>query len=583
MKSPRKVLVAIVAGVVAIAAVGWALSTQLRSPADEAARRTPPKASLITAAVERRELMSSVVLNGALEYGSPLPISLAGVVGGTTGAEVGGGIQRATRAPRKGRIREGGVLMEVNGRPVFVLRGKVPMHRTIVPGTKGDDIEQLQAALRRLGFGAPRSGVFDQGTIAAVGRMYAKRGYEAQQPALAERQNADSLRKAVQAAQEALATERKALDEGRDIQPLKIKLDNAKSDLRTAESTLEETESRRTTPEDETKTEAAAAAVRAAEEKLLEAEQQLEAARRPPAQPSATATPTAAADPAPTTDTSLQEMRVSNARAELDTARSAHGRLEEEARQNRTTRLRELRKNVRAAQEALFAAEQGLRHAKNLSPTRLKVANAGKDVAAAKALLAEFLRTYGASIPPGELVFLPTLPVRVNKTTVKAGQPVDKDVATVTSSTFAVSGTLEAAEADLLRPGMTATIELETGKTYPATLTAVGEKARLAGQAKGATGDQAVLITPTSMKGLKGLAGTTVTARVTVGSTDEPVLVVPVAAVITSADGKARVKVERAADKTEDVEVRTGLTADGNVQVSGQGLNEGDRVVVSGA
>ncbi|GAA0949373.1 peptidoglycan-binding protein [Nonomuraea longicatena] len=583
MKSPRKVLVAIVAAVVAIAAVGWALSTQLRSPADEAARRTPPKASLITAAVERRELVSSVVLNGALEYGSPLPISLAGVVGGTTGAEAGGGIQRATRAPRKGRIREGAVLMEVNGRPVFVLRGKVPMHRTLVPGTKGDDIEQLQAALRRLGFGAPRSGVFDQGTIAAVGRMYARRGYEAQQPALAERQNADALRKAVQSAQEGLATERKALDEGRDIQPLKIKLDNAKSDLRTAESALEEAESRRTTPEDETRTEAAAAAVRAAEEKLLEAEQQLDAARRPPAQPSSTPTATSAPDPAPTTDTSLQEMRVANARAELDTARRAYERLEEEARQNRTTRLRELRKSVRAAQEALFAAEQGLRQARNLSPTRLKVANAQKDVAAAKALLAEFLRTYGVSIPPGELVFLPTLPVRVNKTTVKAGQPVDKDVATVTSSTFAVSGTLEAAEADLLRPGMSASIELETGRTYPAVLTAVGEKAKLAGQAKAEAGDQAVLITPTSMKGLKGLAGTTVTARVTVGSTDEPVLVVPVAAVITSADGKARVKVERTADKTEDVEVRTGLTADGNVQVSGQGLNEGDRVVVSGA
>ncbi len=72
------------------------------------------------------------------------------------------------------------------------------------------------------------------------------------------------------------------------------------------------------------------------------------------------------------------------------------------------------------------------------------------------------------------------------------------------------------------------------------------------------------------------------TARVTVGATKEPVLVVPVAAVVTAADGRARVQVEYATDRTREVEVRTGLTADGNVEVTGA-LKEGDRVVVSGA
>ncbi|MFD1544613.1 peptidoglycan-binding protein [Nonomuraea guangzhouensis] len=572
MKSPRKLLAFVIAGVVVIAAAGWVVSTRLRSPADEAARRTAPKASLVTAAVERRKLVSTIVVSGTLAYGSPVPLTLAGVVGGTSE------LQRVTRAPRQGRLTEGAVFMEVNGRPVFALRGSVPMHRTIGPGTEGKDVKQLQKALRRLGFGGPASGVFDRATIAAVTRMYKKKGYEAQQPTLADRQAYDTLRKAVQTAQETLATEKQTLDQGRDVLPLKVKLANAKADLKSARAALKEAEGQRLTPEDDTKLATADTAVRAAEEKLLEAEQALAAARSQP-----TTTPTATPAPQTTTaDTSLLELRVDNARAELEQAREAYGRIMEEARQARDKRLEELRKTVRTANDGLVTAKQALRQARQLSPTKLKVADASKDVSAARSLLAEFSRTYGTAIPPGEVVFLPKLPARVQKTGVKAGQAVENEVATVTSSTFMVTGTVEAAESDLLRPGMSAAIELDSGKTYPATLTAVGEKATVPGQEKAAENTQPVLLTPSSMKGLKGLSGTAVTAKVTVGATEEPVLVVPVAAVVTGADGKARVQVEYATDKTKEVEVRTGLTADGNVEVSGT-LHEGDRVVVGDA
>ncbi|MET7327262.1 peptidoglycan-binding protein [Nonomuraea sp. NPDC005650] len=572
MKSPRKLLAGVVAGVVIIAGAGWAVGSRLRSPADEAARRAAPRASLVTAAVERRKLVSTVVVSGTLEYGSPLPVSLAGAVGGTSE------LQRATRAPRQGRFSEGAVLMEVNGRPVFALRGSVPMHRTIAPGSEGDDVKQLQRALRRLGYGGPVSGVFDQATIAAVTRMYAKKGYEAQQPTLTDRQAYDTLRKAVQTAQEGLATEKKALDQGRDVLPLKMRLANAGTDLKAAERALREAEARELTPEDETRTVAAEAAVRAAQEKLAEAEQALAEARRQPTQP----TPTATATPQPTasTDTSLLELRVRNAEADLAAALEARERVSEEARQAREKSLVELRRAVRTAKEAKAAAEQALRQARQLSPTRLKVANAGKDVAAAKGMLAEFARTYGTSVPPGEVVFLPKLPARVRKVSVKQGQQVEKEVATVTGSAFTVTGSVAATEAELLRTGMEAAIELDTGRMYKASLTAVGDQAKVPGVEEAEDGAEPILLTPASMKGLK--PGTAVTARVTVGATKEPVLVVPVAAVITGADGRARVRVEYATDRTRDVEVRTGLTADGNVQVAGA-LKEGDRVVVSGA
>ncbi|MEV0620427.1 peptidoglycan-binding protein [Nonomuraea sp. NPDC050404] len=577
MKSPRRLLAGVIAGVLIIAGAGWAVGARLRSPADEAARRAAPAASLVTAPVERRKLVSTVVLSGMLEYGSPLPISLAGVVGGT--AE----LQRATRAPKKGRIREGAVLMEVNGRPVFALRGTVPMHRTLAPGSKGDDVKQLQRALRGLGFGAPSSGVFDSATIAAVTRMYAKKGYEAQQPTLADRQTHDTLRKAVQTAQATLATEKQALDQGRDVLPLKVKLDNTKNDLAEANAALAENEARELTAADEAKVAAADAAVRAAEEALLTAEQALDAARNPT--PTSTPTPTATVTPTVTPvsftpDTSLLELRVENARADLAAAHEARELALREAGEARKSRLAELRKSVRTAKELVVTAEQELRRARQLSPARLKVSHAKKDVAAAKEMLAEYARTYGVSIPPGEVVFLPKLPARVQKVSVKAGQRIEDEVATVTGSTFTVSGAVEPAESELLRPGMAAGIELDTGRTYPASLTAIGEKAKVPGAEEVADGSQPVLLTPSSGKGLR--PGVAVTARVTVGATKHPVLVVPVVAVITSADGKARVRVEYATDRTRDVEVRTGLTADGNVEVSGD-LKEGDRVVVSNA
>ncbi|MFI6743083.1 peptidoglycan-binding protein [Nonomuraea sp. NPDC050451] len=565
MRTPRGKLLLVLAVVLAVAGTGWGVAALLRSPADEAAARRPPEPSLVTVAVERRKLVATVVVSGTLEYGSPYPVSLAGVVGGSETT------QRATRAPRRGTLAEGAVIMEVNGRPVFVFFGTVPMHRSIVSGAKGADVEQLQKALRRLGYRAPATGVFDQATIAAVSRFYAKKGYEAQQPTLELRQKRDDLRRAVRTAQEVLATERVALDQGKDVLPLKAKLANARQDLKEAEQALKSARAQDRTTEDEAKIEAAESAVRAAEEKLLAARQELAQAT---ATPTPASSPTGAATAGPPGDTRLLELRVANATAELAAARSALERVLKEAGTTRAARLTELGKNVRLAREAVATAEQALRQARQLSPVKLKVANAQRDLAAARALLAEFSRTYGITVPPGEVVFLPRLPARLHKPTVKAGEPVDKSIATVTSSSFVVSGSVDVAEAERVKPGLNASIETEAGKTVAGTVTSLGGR-----DAKGAV---PVTITPTSMKSLRKLAGAPVTVRVTIGATDREVLVVPAAAVVTATDGRARVQVEIAPDRTEEVEVRTGLSADGAVEVTGD-LEPGDLVVVNSA
>jgi hypothetical protein len=589
MRSSKRTLSGVLAGIVVIAGAGWAVGTRLRSPADEAALRQPPKPSLVTSPVVRRKLTSTVTVSGTLAYGSPLPVFLAGVVGGT--AET----QRVTRAPHPGAIREGSVLMEVNGRPVFALRGRVPMHRTMAPGTRGRDVGQLQAALRRLGFTTPATGVFDRSTAAAVRRWYGGRGYTAQEPDLAARRELETLRQAVQTAQETLAADRKALDAGRDVRPLKLKLDNAREDLRAAERALEREDLRELIPEEARRLEALRQAARTAEEASLTAEQALAAAK-------------------PEDDRRLLEVKASNARQDVQAAEEALASFDQEVADARETRLAGAGAAVRRAQEAVSTAEQALRQARQTSPLRLKVANGRRNLAGAKAILAEYLRTYGVSVPPGEIVFLPRLPARLDKAAVRPGDAVEGEVATVTSAAFAVTGSVESKEAGLLRKGMKATLETGDGAELSAVLTATGEAARLATAAPGGSGDTGggsggtggtgggsgavsgrsggrfgsvpVLLTPTAAKGLRELVGTTVTVKISVGSTESAVLTVPVAAVVTSADGRPRVQVELPGDRTRDVTVTTGLAADGNVQVTPveQGaLEEGDRVVVGGA
>ncbi|MEV4186652.1 peptidoglycan-binding domain-containing protein, partial [Streptosporangium canum] len=536
-------------------------------------------------------LTSTDTVSGTLTYGSPLPVTLAGTVGGAGGnggaGGAGGTPQRVTTAPKPGPIRAGQVLMQVNGRPVFAMEGKKPMYRPLVPGTEGDDVKQLQRALR-----VKVTGVFDAATVAAVKRWYAKRGYKAQEPDLESRKTLQQLRQAVQTAKETLAADRKALDEGLDVRPLRIRLDNARRDLRSAEKALEEAPE--ITPEHETQLAALRRAVRAAEEQVLAAEQALAEAVRPaptPTTPPTTPAPTPAPMPS-AVDTSLLEMKLANARQDLYEAQQAVAAYEEQIRVERDKRLEELRKGVRTAKEAEATAAQALGRARKVSPLQMKVAHSKGNLADAHTMLAEFLKTYGVSVPAGEIVFLPTLPARIDKAEVKPGDTIEGKVATVTSSAFAVTGSVDAKEAKLLRPGQEASMETMDGTQLPATLTAAGEEARVS-PAEGEegekddgsdTGSVPVLLTPGSAKGLKSLVGSPMTVRISVGSTEGEVLAVPVSAVVTSADGRPRVRVALDGDRTREVEVRTGLTADGDVEVTpvraGE-LEEGDRVVVS--
>jgi hypothetical protein len=466
--SGRRRLGVVVSAVVLVGAGGWFAGTQVQSPADAAASHRAPKAGPVTVSVVRQSLTASVVATGSVEFASPRPLSLAGPVGSgaSAGADGEGAEQRVTKAPVAGtKIKEGDVLMTVNGRPVFALGGSVPMYRALGPGTSGDDVTQLQKALKRLGFDpGGTGGTYGQGTATAVADWYKSKGYDAQEPSPTDQQQLGSLEQAVSAAQETLLT--------------------TNSGAGTASSS--ETGS------------------------------------------------SSSPNPQSSTDKQVHEIQVKSAQKALDLANGA---------------------------------------------------------------LSSFKATYGTKVPAGEVVFLPKLPARLDKVSVKTGDTPSAQIGTVTSSDVVVQAAVPGTDAQLLRHGMTARLTTADGKSAQGTVDVVAdgsdsssgtESAATApsttddtNSASDSTAAVQVRITVPEPGPLAGEAEAAVKVTIKVGASDGKVLTVPMAAIHTSSDGRARVKVERG-DAVTDVHVTVGLSAAGIVEVKPDGgtLEAGERVVV---
>src|SRR5438128_2526597 len=119
------------AAIVGLAIVGWVAARQIRSPARIAADTAAPKASAITVPVVRRTLASEVIVRGTVRYGGAQEAVLASSRL-KQDAKQGAGSDIVTQPPLLGkRLGAGDVAMTVDGRPVFVLPGAVPMHRDL--------------------------------------------------------------------------------------------------------------------------------------------------------------------------------------------------------------------------------------------------------------------------------------------------------------------------------------------------------------------------------------------------------------------------------------------------------------------
>ncbi|MCT9074987.1 peptidoglycan-binding protein [Streptomyces fulvoviolaceus] len=176
MASRRRWVVAVALGAVLATLGGLGAALLVKSPAQVAAEAGAPSPDVLTAPVEHRVLTSSVITRGQVVAGQTVEV--------IPQVPAGEGAARAviTRIPvRAGdTVKAGRLLMEVSGRPVFTLQGSLPVYRDLRPGATGDDVRQLQRALRKLGHDtAPdTTGRFGSGTKAALNSFYATLGYE---------------------------------------------------------------------------------------------------------------------------------------------------------------------------------------------------------------------------------------------------------------------------------------------------------------------------------------------------------------------------------------------------------------------
>lgn len=177
----------------------------VKSPEQLRAETAPPDRSLLTAPVEKRILASTVVTRGTVDAAARVDATPATVPGASTL------VVTALAVGRGDTVRAGQVLLAVSGRPVIALQGEIPGYRDLRPGSDGQDVVQLQEALRRLGHyrGGDRQGRFGPATKAAVSGLYQRVGFAVPDTG---GQEGKGDRAALLAAADAVTAARRALD-----------------------------------------------------------------------------------------------------------------------------------------------------------------------------------------------------------------------------------------------------------------------------------------------------------------------------------------------------------------------------------
>jgi multidrug efflux pump subunit AcrA (membrane-fusion protein) len=442
-------------------------------------------------------------------------------------------------------VVEGQRVIEVSGRPVFVLVGDVPVYRSLRPGMTGADVAQLQAALSRLGCPiTDAAGVYGPDTKACVGTFYADAGYEALPSSETEAADLAAAGKAVDDAQAAVdaadALWRQAAEGvgGSALLAVQLALESARRGYSDAVV-------------------AAADSVAQSEAELAAAQTELDRVRADPA-----ATPA---------DVSAVELKVGQQQSAVEAARRSGA------------------SSVADAADAVKLAEASLAEATNPDTTAeyiaLGQALATRDTAtvALEALQA----TTGPTVAQGEIVFMPALPARVRTTVTSLGsldttnESTSGGIVELSGGALVVSMTLRADEVALVRVGMPVELlDEQTSTSYPATITNIADDATTGPD--GTSGFQAT-ITPDAPLSAE-LTGTNLRVTIAAASSDTETLVVPITAISSAADGTTTVAVLAAGSREPiPVQVTTGISADGFVAIEPADpadLHDGDKVVV---
>ena len=614
----RRRIVALVLGLAVLLAVGaWLAGRQVRSPAQVAAETAPPNPSAITVPVERQVLSSEVVVRGTVRYGSPQPVVLATSEVKQAGA---GAEDIVTTRPRRGNaLGEGDVVMSVSGRPVFVLGGAQPSHRDLGPGVRGPDVEQLESALARLGFSpGPVDGRYDGRTGAAVAAWYEKGGWAPFGATDLQREQLRAAEAAAAAARDAFLQSRLAIQtaaEGPvtpgDIEQARIDVQTARDTLHTAELGVTTARVRVQATQDlASQTTALTLALRAEERdnaladadlalkqallnKALDA--QVEAQRNlveaPPDTLPGELAALQAAVRAAADDVTVARLDVNAATRAVPAARAQGRDAVSKARSDQrvaerdaTTAAAELvraRQAVPIARRQVSLAAQRLRVLQKPADTRIQKLlseSAAEEARGTAEEVARLAGKIGVQVPANEVLFFPTLPLRVDNVRVKRGDTASGRVMTVSNSRLAVDSSLSLDDAKLVRVGANVKIEEpDLGVRADGVVTQVADRP---GTNKVDPSRVYLEVTPGTAPAQ--LVGASVRLSIAVKSTARKVLTVPVTALSVGADGSSRVQLQRSSGRNEYVNVEAGLAAQGLVEVRPVGgeLEPGNLVVV---
>jgi len=230
----------------------------------------------------------------------------------------------------------------------------------------------------------------------------------------------------------------------------------------------------------------------------------------------------------------------------------------------RTAATAELEVAQAAAKATQLAGEAALQSAvnsqKSAERTAIAAAATVERIAADRALAEQKAGVY---LPADEIVFIPTLPVRIESITIAVGDPARGPVLMVTNNQLAIDSTLPLGEAPLVKAGMDVVIdEPDLGIKATGVVASVAD----APGTNGADGfhiyfETRVDETPTALDGFS------LRLTIPVKSTNGMVLAVPISALALTADGTSTVQVEKKG-VFETIVVEPGLAADGFVEVT---------------
>lgn len=587
MRRRRGLLVGVGVAVLAVVALAaWLVGSRVRSADQAAANAAPPPRALVTAPVELRVLASTVVVRGdvvpavSTELFGPSPEDGADAIVTAVFVEPGGS------------VAEGERIVEVSGRPVFVVEGSVPGFRSLRPGMSGTDVAQLQAALARSGCQVASSGLFDAATKRCVAQLYADAGYEVVLSSDTEAADLAAAGSAVADAEDALEQAQSDLAAAREAAS-GSELLSAEAAVAAAQRDLDAAVADRDTTVGE--------AVEEVDQALADLNAVVVAANPSAAAAGGSAgqsADSAASGGAGSSSGSNGGGGGGGGGAVSDRERSAAELVSAFAGVDEAQRAGDAA--VTAASDALRLAQADLEELTappDVAAEQLAVTQAEEKLERAEADLAELEAVSGPTVPLGELVFVPTLPARVESLKAQVGSTIGGEestsagdqastssgptpLAVLSSAGLQVDVGVSPTDVGLLEVGMDVELLDElSGASMPGVLTSLASEPTVDGA--GGT------LVEARVEGVGELpaewSGRNVRVTFTAAATDGEVLVVPLAAVSAGADGQARVEVSSDGRTAVEVPVAAGLSADGFVAVEPSGgaqLAEGDGVVV---